>query len=302
MSMRSSLRAVFGIAGVAGWLASPAAAVPLTYNVVVDESDIFTSASVSAYVDVTPDLTELLPPIGDDFPMFGGMQGTSNTKPASSSYAIADVGLPGNFGGGITISELTFTTLLAPGVMDGFGLITVPLDLTGSSLQLIAYQAKIASLTITLDSPGITSALTPLGPGEWAWAGTANATISGILAPTVAIPTVDTITLGPYPFSQAVTLPFAGTFSGDENGTVLTLGIPIDTLQNQSLELPTISQQIDLLDLGLVTATFNMSALVLADFSAAVVYANSTPIPEPNTAALLALGLVGIALRRRRSS
>jgi hypothetical protein len=31
------------------------------------------------------------------------------------------------------------------------------------------------------------------------------------------------------------------------------------------------------------------------------VYSNSTPIPEPNTAALLALGLIGIALRRRKS-
>jgi PEP-CTERM motif len=291
MSMRSPLRALLAAGAIVGFVGS-AWAVPLNYQVVVAESDINTTMSAAATVDINPDLL-------NQFPQFGTLTGTSTTKPTSSSHAVADVGLPGSFNngaGGITFSQLTFTTLLAPGVMDGFGAISVP-----GGIQLIAYTAKVASLSITLDAP-FSSSLTPIGAGEWAWAGVANVTISGIIAPTVTIPTVQEVALGPYPFSQAITMPLAGTFSGDGTGTRVTLGIPVDALHNQSLTLPAIAVPVDLG--GLVPGVggvFSLSGLVLTDLTAAVVYSNSTPIPEPNTAALLALGLIGIALRRRKS-
>jgi len=49
-----------------------------------------------------------------------------------------------------------------------------------------------------------------------------------------------------------------------------------------------------------VTGFFSIEGLVLTDLSTAAVYRNATPIPEPGTAALLALGLVVLARQRRR--
>jgi hypothetical protein len=40
---------------------------------------------------------------------------------------------------------------------------------------------------------------------------------------------------------------------------------------------------------------------VLADISTSVAYQNATPVPEPGTASLVAIGIVGLALRRRRA-
>src|SRR5262249_25323065 len=140
---------------------------------------------------------------------------TSNNDVDPSSYAIADVGLPGSFNngaGGITVSKLQFTTY--PGDLFGVGTIAVPLNLTGSSSQALGYMAQVGALNIKLDSP-VTSALTPIGTGEWLWAGTGNVTISGTLIPAVIIPTVQTVHFGPYAFSEQVTMPLAGTFSGD---------------------------------------------------------------------------------------
>ena len=102
-------------------------------------------------------------------------------------------------------------------------------------------------------------------------------------------------------------MPLAGTFSGDGTGTRVTLGIPLDVLQDQSLALPPINVPLNLGTLpaplnGLVTGNFSLSGLVLGDLATAIVYQNATPIPEPNTAALLAIGLVGVALRRRSRS
>jgi len=296
--IRSPLRASFGMWTVAV-LASSAGAVPLTYNVVVAESSITTTMSVGASVDVNPDLL-------NQFPQGGNLTGTSISAPTTSSHAVADVGLPSNFGdgsGGITFDELTFTTLPAPGVLSGFGAITVPFDLLGSNIQLIAYTAKVASFTLTLDDP-LTSSLTPtLNPGEWAWAGLANVTISGVIRPSVDIPSdaVPSIDLDPFPYSQSLTMPLAGTFSGDGSGTRVTLGIPLDVLQDQSLALPPINVPLDLGG-GIITGFFGLNALVLGDLATAIVYQNATPIPEPNTAALLAIGLVGVALRRRSRS
>ena len=58
------------------------------------------------------------------------------------------------------------------------------------------------------------------------------------------------------------------------------------------------SLPLDPLGLGLVTGFFSIEGLVLTDLSTAAVYRNATPIPEPGTAALLAL--VVLARRRRR--
>jgi hypothetical protein len=102
----------------------------------------------------------------------------------------------------------------------------------------------------------------------------------------------------PTPFSQNLLLPLAGTFSGVATGSQVTIGIDQGALQNQDLSLPPIHQTLDLLDLGLVTLTWDFNDLVLADLTAGIVYRNATPIPEPGTALLLGLGLVGLALRR----
>src|SRR5262249_19692043 len=159
----------------------------------------------------------------------------STSQPTPGSYAVADTGLPGNFNNGangITISQLTFQTpATAPGELVGFGIIPVPLDLTGSSIQLVAYTARVGNLKITLDSPLVSSLTPTITPGEWAWAGLGNVTISGQIQPVVDIPSQPTVVLGTFPFSQATLMPLAGTFSGDGTGSEVTLGIPLGALQ-----------------------------------------------------------------------
>ena len=302
--MRLSLRTALPSFAVAGlWIAASAGAVPLTYGVVQNESDFAVTASMSAYMDVTPDLTELLPG-GDDFPYFAVLSGGGSAEPSSSSYIEADTGLPSNFangGNGITISGLYYQSLVVPGALTGFGGVSVPLDLTGGTFQLAGFDAVIADFSITLDAP-FSSSLTPTGnPNEWLWAGLASVTLGGTLAPFVQVPTVDPITLGQFPFSQQVSIPLAGTFTASPSGgSRVTLGIPSGTLQDQSIATPVINVPLDLGGLGLVTGQFILSDLVLADMAVAAVFDNITPIPEPNTGALVALGLVAIAVRRGR--
>jgi hypothetical protein len=291
-----------GAIAVAG-LAGSAAASPHHDKDTVQESNLGIEVGVSAGIDMNPDLTELLPPAGDDFPAFAQMSGNENTFPTPQSRVTADVGLPNNFNNGahgIDFSELSIRTTNAPGAIFGFGAISVPMDLTGSDVQLIAFTASLSYLDIVLNTP-FSSSLTPTGnPNEWLWSGLADVTISGALAPKVVVPTVQTVELGPYDFSQQVTIPLAGLFSGDGLGTMISVSIPSGTLQDQDLGLAPISEDIDIAELGLVTGTFSLDTLTLADISTAIVYRNVSPIPEPGTAALLGAGLAGIALRSRR--
>ena len=257
---------------------------------------------VNAQVDFNPDFTELLPG-GDDFPFAANLTGFSNTQPTPQSRVTADVGLPGNFieANGITFSpDLLIRTANVPGQFQGFGFVSVPLDVTGASFQLLALTARVSFFDVVLDEP-FTSALTPTGnPYEWLWSGLANVTLTGELVPMVTVPTVPPVELEPVPFSQSLTIPLAGTFSGIPTGTEITVGIPIDTLENQDLSLPTIEQQFDVAELGVVTGFFKLDTLLLTDFSTEAVYRNATPLPEPSTGPLVALAIAGAALYQRR--
>jgi len=299
--MRNSLSSSLGIGFAAGVfaLAGSAAASPLLYKVVSSESNASMTVAADAAIDVTPDFL-------NQFPVATTLFGTSNTAPTGVSKITADTGLPGSFdngANGITISEFALNYANLPGTLSGFGSVPVPLNLTGSSFQLIAFTAQVSSLNITLEGP-ISSSLTPTGnPDEWFWSALSSVTISGTLKPTVNVPITDPVTLGEFPFSQAgVPLLLAGTFAGIPTGSQVTVGIPSDAFTNQDLSLPPIAVTgLPLDGLGLVNGSFSISNLTLADFSTAAVFRNATPIPEPGTAALFGLGLVGLAIRRRRS-
>jgi hypothetical protein len=185
--------------------------------------------------------------------------------------------------------------------LSGFGFVTVPLDLTGGSYQLAGFDAVIANFNITLDAP-FSSSLTPTGnPNEWLWAGVASVTLGGTIAPFAQVPTQPAITLGEFPFSQQVTVPLAGTFTASPSGgSRVTLGIPSGVLQDQTIATPVINVPFDLGSLGLVTGRLILSDFVASDIAVQAVFDNVTPIPEPGTGALVALGLVAIAARRSR--
>src|SRR5262249_27354948 len=85
--------------------------------------------------------------------------------------------------------------------------------------------------------------------------------------------------LGSFPYSQSVTIPLSGTFSGDSSRSRVTVSIPQGSLQNQSLSLPPINVQKDIGGVGLVTGSFQLSGLVLSSLSSAIVYENTPSQP-----------------------
>lgn len=281
-------------------------ATPQSYGVLATQSNTSLSTTIQAGVDLNPDITELLPG-GNDFPMFGSMQLATNTQPTSDSTATAEVGLPGAFNNGangITFSQLSIVLGELPGPLEGFGLIPVPLDVTGATTQLAAAFVYVTSFRIDITAP-FSSSLTPSGnPNEYLWAGLANATISGTLHPLIQIPTQGDVPGGSTPFSQAVVLPLTGTFSGDNHSTRIAVGLAQGALQDQDLGMPPITQQVPVLDLpepiGPVNLLLNLREFTLADISTAIVYEAPVPIPEPNTGFLVVLGLAAIAWRRRQ--
>ncbi len=305
MSKRFGARCLVLVGLVCSFAASASAA-PLLYKVVQEDSEIEATFRVGYDVDVSLD------PL-NAFPQSGDLVGTSTTFPSGLSRVIADVGLPDGFNdgaNGITFSQLSIITNNLPGELTSVGLISVPLSLTGEPTQAIAFFASVSNFSIVLNAPFTSTTFTPsVNPNEWLWTGVGNVTISGTLKPHVEIPTVQTIDFPDTPFSQVLDVPLLGTFSGDNTSTKIQVGIPINTLHNLNLGLPAIDQNLDIGGLispllaGLITTSFHLDTLVLGDISTSVVYVNDTqPIPEPGTAPLVGLGLVGLAIRRRRAS
>ena len=224
-----------GVMGLVSAVAAAASAVPLPYQVVQAESNLFVRTTVTSTFDVEPDLT-------NTFPFTEPLSAISNTQPSGFSNLTADVGLPGGFANGangITFSELVIHSSNLPGPLFGTSAVPLPLALAGQPRPVPdgdrdRHQPD-RSRSTSRSCPRSRPVWIPRrGPGP----GLADVTISGNLAPNLAISAVPGII--PYPetpFSQAVQLPLSGLFSGIPGGTRVDVGIPSDALQDQNLSL-----------------------------------------------------------------
>ena len=195
-----------------------------------------------------------------------------------------------------------------------------------SPLLLFFASVQTTSLNVAIDAP-FSSALTanPLVPGEYLWAGAANATIAGAFTVS-GIPGVDP--LDSVPFTQQVSgLPLAGTFSGDAFGNEIVVGYDADALddflENQDLSTDPVAYSVDipvadlldqLVDDELITALqlqallllpatigvdISLQQLLTFDANTGIHYTNATPVPEPGTALLVGVGVALLAGARR---
>lgn len=288
-------------------LVVPAAgsAVPLVYDPNTAVSDVGVVASMGVFTEVDAGLLQdVVDPLGV-FPNNNNVIGSGTSTVSNTSTATVDVGLPGDFqngANGITFDDLV---IALPGTFNITNFSTVSLaslvvDAGLLPTPAIGFTANFGGLTITLNS-SFSSPLVEGNPGEYLWAGVADVNLSGEFSPTVGIPTFDPVEPAPVPFDLDLMLALAGTFTGNGQGSTVTVGFPVDDLEQIDLGLGLIDP--DPIDVdGVLTVDTILNNLTLADLNGAAVFENATPIPEPGTAALLGLGLAGLAASGRRRS
>lgn len=220
--------------------------------------------------------------------------------PLSGSVAV-DTGLPGNFDGGangIQLKNLDLHATAAPGeslasFTDSGSLspIGYPISLTASLTAVSVVFAPTVSTSDSLTSSGLVD--------EYLWGPVSVATVvtlhGSLLAevsangPTLPVQIWNSDTDGP--LVGAAEVPWSGHFSGENNGTVVTLTADVD-------DLPPFS------DVGGVGYfTWDVS-LTISQIEAGALATNPTTLPEPSAGTLGAVAFLTVGLlsefRRRR--
>ena len=286
----------------------PAAATPLVYT--VDPSSTITG-SLKATFNVSITATCFLV-CGSAFTGSGSVGGASGAPLAStpSGTLTADWGSPA-WSNSITFSSLALDNP-NPGSASGSFSIGLPLGLTANFNGVV----NISDISVGLGSTLTVSPLSPSQPvpgsGPWTSSAVANlvlgATAGGSVTGTGLFSFVN-FTIPSFSFGgtgPGSPVPIAGTlsraFSGpNEVGSELAfdaMGAAINLGPQPSTTI-TVNQNVGL-GVTIKSVTLMLTSLSLSDINAHVVATNPTVIPEPSTAALLGLGLAGIALRRRR--